>query len=58
MPCTQVIEVNALALVSPHQAYSVLWHGMTGQQVPPTRAAQVRVCRPVPVSLPSTWRDA
>ena len=39
--CIQYVEVNALKLASPHQAYSILWHALSGKHAAPTRAAQL-----------------
>ena len=41
LPRFRVIEINGMKLSSPHQAYSILWEALTGENVPPARAARL-----------------
>ena len=41
----RVIEINGMKLSSPHQAYSILWEALTGENVPPARAARLLEAR-------------
>ena len=45
LPRFRVIEINGMKLSSPHQAYSILWEALTGENAPPARAARLLEAR-------------